>query len=377
MLLLLLTACVCKTYAQNLIANGDFQDRNICIEFRSYCAPEAWFRVPLMAVTTGMGTAGFFKGNRYEGIVMENVQKPILFRSFIYTRILCHLDSGKVYQFRSSFRTSDHNFDHVDVLLLPFEPNRYKQYLSLSKQHFTITPKQKTFNLPDNWIQYLFEFTATGKEQYLAIGNFSADTLPAKRDPRQDPNVIYDVSNISLVPAIERPGIGCPEWQANKERLYMNNSRHTPNNYLDEEEEAKLNDPGLPKKDTPAALPKPIPVINDTLVIPDVLFRFNSSELNPQFAYRLDTLIEKIKTRSFKSIEVIGHTDSLGTNAFNLDLSSRRAETVKHYLIAQLHYAPAAITTKGMAASIPVATNKTPGGRQRNRRVEIVLHHSS
>ncbi len=373
MLLLLFALCVCNSHAQNLLANGTFEDRNICIEYHSGCAPEAWFRVPLSAVTAGMGTAGFFRGNRYESLVMENVHRPFGSRSFIYSKLLCHLDSGRVYQFRSSFRTDDYAFDHVDVLMLPFEPNRNKQQLGVSKQKFTITSKQKILDHPDNWMEYLFEFTATGKEIYIAIGNFSKEVLPVKWDPRHDPNIIYDIDDISLLPS-DSSIAACPEWKANKARLYLNNSRHTPNNFLDEEEEVKAIEPAAPPKDTPVAIPpKPAPVINDTLVIPDVLFRFNSSELNPQFAYRLDTLIGKIKTRSFKSIEVIGHTDSLGTHAFNLDLSARRSETVKSYLINRLKYAPGAIITKGMAATIPVATNKTADGRQKNRRVEIVL----
>lgn len=373
MLLLLVMTCVYQTQAQNLLANGNFEDRNICLEFRSGCAPEAWFRVPLSAVTNSMGTAGFFKGNRYESIVMENTSRPLLFRSFIYTRLLCHLDSGRVYQFRASFNTEDDPFDHVDVILLPFEPNRNKQYLALSKQKFTITSRQKMLDHPDNWMEYLVEFTANGKEQYLVIGNFAKEVLPIKHDPAKDVNIIYGVDDVSLVPA--DPGLAiCPEWKANKARLYMNNMRHTPNNFLDEEDSVKMDDPETIKIVPPVSPPiTPLPVVNDTLVIPDVLFRFNSSELNPQFAYRLDTLVNKIKTRSFKSMEIIGHTDSFGTHAFNIDLSARRATTVKNYLAAKLQYAKAAITTKGMAETIPVATNKTAAGRQMNRRVEIVL----
>lgn len=366
-----LLACVAKTHAQNLLANGSFEDRNICIEFRSACAPEAWFRVPLSPVTSSTGTAGFFKGNRYESLVMEILQSPFVSRSFIYTRLLCKLEPGRVYQFRSSFRTVDNEFDHVDVLMLPFEPNRNKQHLSLMKQKFTITGKHKLADRPNDWADYLFEFTATGKELYLAIGNFSKDTLPVRKQLRgQDPPVVYDIDNVSLLPADSTIG-ACPEWKANTTRLYQNNSRHTINNYLDDEEEIKMAD--LEESPKPTPVMPVVAIVNDTLVIPDVLFRFNSSELNPQFTGRLDTLINKIRTRSFKSMEVTGHTDSLGTNALNQSLSLHRAETVKNYLAAKLSYAPASITAIGKAASIPIATNKTATGRQKNRRVEIVL----
>jgi outer membrane protein OmpA-like peptidoglycan-associated protein len=115
------------------------------------------------------------------------------------------------------------------------------------------------------------------------------------------------------------------------------------------------------------------PVVNDTFIVPDVLFKFDKSELKPAFANRLDTLIDKIKTKTFKRIEILGHTDSLGNDAYNKNLSVSRAETVKKYLIDRLHYDPATIVTKGFAATIPVTSNATSAGRQRNRRVEIVL----
>ena len=377
LLVLLFSLCVWKTQAQNLLANGNFEDRNICTEFRSGCAPEAWFRFPLSAVTASMGTAGFFRGNRFESIVIENLQHAFTLRSFLYTRILCPLDSGKIYRFRSSFRAdSRFGFEHVDILLLPFEPYRNKQKLAQAKQKFTITEKQKLSNGQNDWdwSAFGFEFMATGKERYLVIGNFSKDPLPGKYKMGQDVNVIYDLDDVSLSSVEDSAHDGCKELSANTALLYINNSRHTPFNYLDEEPEVS----DIPAKDslmiiTASPPTKPKPEINDTLVIPDVLFRFNSSELNPVFSGRLDSLITQIKSRHFKNIEVIGHTDSLGTSSFNQSLSIHRAETVKNYLIAQLESLPSSITTKGMGATIPVSSNRTSVGRQKNRRVEIVL----
>jgi OOP family OmpA-OmpF porin len=117
----------------------------------------------------------------------------------------------------------------------------------------------------------------------------------------------------------------------------------------------------------------PSRIVNDTLVIPDVLFKFDKKELNPLFAGRLDSLIDKIKNKTFKRIEVLGHTDSLGNDSYNQRLSLSRAETVKKYLMDHLHYTADIIITKAFAATIPVSTNTTSSGRQKNRRVEIVL----
>jgi outer membrane protein OmpA-like peptidoglycan-associated protein len=371
LLLLLFSFCICKSYAQNLLANGSFEDRNICLEYHTGCAPEAWFRVPLSAVTASGGTAGYLMGNRFESLVMENISHPLLFRSFIYTRLLCALEKGKVYRFRASCRTEETGFDHVDVIMLPFEPYRNKRQLAIAKEKFTITPQQQVRELAGNWIEYLYEFTATGDERYLVIGNFSKEILPVKKEQRYLINVIYDIDNISLSPADSTLTI-CPEWKANKTKLYQNNLRHTAFNYLDDEDEISVTEP--PQKNTPIAVMPSIPVVNDTLVVPDVLFKFDKTELNPAFAGRLDTLISKIKSRVFKRIEVLGHTDSLGTDAYNQRLSLNRAITVKKYLIDQLHYPEDKIVAKSFAATLPVSTNRTKEGRQRNRRVEIVLN---
>ncbi|MDB5210688.1 MAG: ompA family protein, partial [Sediminibacterium sp.] len=117
----------------------------------------------------------------------------------------------------------------------------------------------------------------------------------------------------------------------------------------------------------------PPPVVNDTLVIPDVLFKFDEKELKPEFAGKLDSLIDKIKNKTFKRIEILGHTDSLGNDQYNQRLSLGRAETVKKYLMNHLHYSADIIVTKAFAATVPVSSNATSAGRQKNRRVEIVL----
>jgi len=374
LLLWLLLLCFTKTSAQNLLANGNFEDRNICTEFHAGCAPEAWFRIPLEAVSTGKGTAGFFFGNHHESIVMENVMHPAIFRSYIYTRLLCRLEKDKEYVFTAFFRTGNEPFDHVDILWLDFEPFRFQDRITKSKQRITLTPQQKINDHSDGWKEYQLSFTATGDEKYLLIGNLAKETLTSK----QRPFIIYDIDNVVLKPADASIG-ACPERDINQKKLYLNNYRHTPNKFLDDDEQLP---PPKPKpeihKDSVIPVPATVatvlpPVVNDTLVIPDVLFKFDRSELNPAFAGRLDTLISKIKNKSFKRIEVLGHTDSFGTDEYNLQLSLNRAETVKKYLMERLNYAADNIITKAFASAMPVSSNATAAGRQKNRRVELVL----
>jgi outer membrane protein OmpA-like peptidoglycan-associated protein len=71
-------------------------------------------------------------------------------------------------------------------------------------------------------------------------------------------------------------------------------------------------------------------------------------------------------------LQVEGHTDSIGSDDYNQQLSEARAEAVRQYLIQQGIAAPQ-ITARGMGKTEPIATNDTPEGRQQNRRVELVL----
>ncbi len=363
--------------AQNLIANGSFEDRNTCIEFRAICAPEAWFRIPLDAVSANKGTAGFLIGNHHENIVMENLARPGIYRSYLYTRLLCPLTKGKEYIFSASFKTPDDQpFAHVDLLWIDFEPFHFQDRISKAKERSHITSENKTQDQPGGWKDYSIRFTATGEEKYLLIGNMGRETFPGKA---QKQLIIYAIDNVNLSPVIPTTK-SCDESWSNKQALYQLNYRHTPGKFVDEiDEPTPQSKPEIPKDTAPVIVkppvvaPVPPPAVNDTLVIPDVLFRFDKKELKPEFAGKLDSLIDKIRNKTFKRIEILGHTDSLGNDQYNQRLSLSRAETVKKYLMDHLHYSADIIITKAFAATIPVSTNTTSAGRQKNRRVEIVL----
>ncbi len=376
LLLLLMMACIENLHAQSLLSNGSFEDRNTCAEFHVKCAPAGWFRIPLDAVSANRGTAGFLIGDHHENMVMENVIHPGIYRTYLYTRLLCPLEKDREYIFTASFRTPENQaISHVDLLWLGFEPFHFQTKITGSKQRNEITKDHKTGDQALGWKEYSIHFTATGEEQYLMIGNLSKDVFPGKTKQRS--LIVYEIDNVKLLPA-DTSVKSCREIDENRQALYLHNYRHTPGKFVDEEDNPpKKPQPDIPKETVmPVIVPAPVvipPVVNDTLVIPDVLFKFDKSELNPVFANKLDSLVDKIKNKTFRQIEILGHTDSLGNNAYNQRLSLSRAETVKNYLINRLHYASDIIVTKAFAATIPISTNTTSTGRQKNRRVEIVL----
>jgi outer membrane protein OmpA-like peptidoglycan-associated protein len=105
----------------------------------------------------------------------------------------------------------------------------------------------------------------------------------------------------------------------------------------------------------------------------DVLFDFDRAELRPQGREELDKIIGQLQDNPSYQVTLVGHTDSIGTERYNMDLSRRRAMTVRDYLVDN-GVAPERITTEWRGESEPVATNRTREGRQLNRRVEIYLN---
>jgi outer membrane protein OmpA-like peptidoglycan-associated protein len=105
----------------------------------------------------------------------------------------------------------------------------------------------------------------------------------------------------------------------------------------------------------------------------EVLFASGKSELMPGAEAKLDQVATALTQQGQDAhIVVEGYTDSKGSDTFNLDLSTRRAETVRTYLSA--HGVPHdRITARGMGEATPIANNKTAEGRANNRRVEIVV----
>jgi OOP family OmpA-OmpF porin len=102
----------------------------------------------------------------------------------------------------------------------------------------------------------------------------------------------------------------------------------------------------------------------------DAFFDFDKSVLKPEGRAKLTDLVEKIRGVNLEVIIAVGHTDSIGSVAYNQRLSVRRAEAVKAFLVSK-GIERNRVYTEGKGKSQPVADNKTKEGRAKNRRVEI------
>jgi outer membrane protein OmpA-like peptidoglycan-associated protein len=102
-----------------------------------------------------------------------------------------------------------------------------------------------------------------------------------------------------------------------------------------------------------------------------IYFDFASDHLKPESTPVLEEIAGVLRDNPEWSLTVNGHTDNIGGDIYNLDLSKRRAAAVKQALITQYHITSVRLSTDGFGASRPVDTNDTLAGRARNRRVEL------
>lgn len=109
-----------------------------------------------------------------------------------------------------------------------------------------------------------------------------------------------------------------------------------------------------------------------TIDLEGVHFEFDKAVLRPESKATLDAAVKILKEHPQLNVEVAGHTDAVGAEAYNLDLSKRRARAVFDYLVAN-GIDSDRLTTNGYGESRPIATNDTAEGRALNRRTELVI----
>ena len=131
--------------------------------------------------------------------------------------------------------------------------------------------------------------------------------------------------------------------------------------------------PAAPPAAAPAPAPAPVPVapVSEKVTFAaDAFFDFDKSVLKPEGKAKLDDLVGKMGAINLEVIIAVGHTDGVGSDAYNQKLSVRRSEAVKAYLTSK-GVEKNRVYTEGKGEKQPVADNKTTEGRAKNRRVEI------
>jgi OOP family OmpA-OmpF porin len=122
------------------------------------------------------------------------------------------------------------------------------------------------------------------------------------------------------------------------------------------------------KNDRPAGLEKKISMQLN------INFNVNSVTIRSTDLDQLKQMAELMKTYPDTTALIEGHTDNRGAASRNLDISQRRAQSIKKYFTDTFGISPERITVEGFGETRPIATNETPEGRRKNRRVVVILH---
>lgn len=350
----------CTARSQDLIANGRFEDVNICSERNAPCSPSAW--------TSALDYAGWGYPQALLGInesrcvycLVKDTQKPEQ-RMYWQTELVYPMEAGIRYHI--SFWVQPYNTEFYGNLV-QVALGREKLHLK-GLQPAGITPTiAVTVNdtrgrVKKGWIHFSLDYQARGGEKWMVLGNFFPDSVgqgQAQKASNKNGQVLYLLDNISVTPGKNAQKPDAQTYAASLKAIYNDRARHE----------------GLEKTDTviiTTAAPLPI---SDTLSFSDVLFHVNSYELQPMFIDSLQQVLPALAAPSVRQIIVNGHTDNSGSEALNATLSLNRANAIAGFL-KDNGIAAGRISTNGFGNTQPVAGNDTEEGKRKNRRVEIII----
>lgn len=348
-------------YAQNLVANGSFENYSTCPG--SYSRNPAEFRVDSWrSLTFGSpdyfntcsageaavpynwaGVSDAFDGYGYAGIYTY-MNYPKEYREYLHTKLTEPLLKDSLYHITFRYKLSSYSkyaIDRIGVLLSDTlatlhhdRPLKIEPTVSFVKDS-ALTPETGTWELA------VTEYKARGNEKFLTIGNFAGDT---------------DTHSYLI------------QFRPAQEEMLA----HSAYYYIDDVQVV----PGFVKSGAVDELPVFVggdAQLNTTYLLENIQFEFNSYSLLPHSYYDLDRVVDYLKQHPDISVELSGHTDSVGDDAYNMKLSSDRAHSAADYLTSK-GISKGRISAKGYGEERPLAEGGNEQVHEINRRVEIKFY---
>ena len=349
-------------FSQQLILNGSFEDENICTEFTVNCAPEAW-------ISSSDGFSNYFKdANRaYKGSHCMALQaghrsKPFQ-RTFIRTQLVCALRKGAKYQINLAVKSFHPILDSLALVFTNEDPLLDYQVLHKRIPSIYLGKTALNDNRDSSWRIVELNYTASGHEKFLFLGNFSKRDITGQTGIEKEANFFAFIDEITMVPDDPHEKL-CDGWKKVETELYQQDDRHE---FLRRKIKVWRTAPPV------IQLERNFKLTRDSVVLPDVLFAIEKSTLQPAAKLKLDSFCKYINSVIVDSIVVEGHTDNTGAADANRKLSLDRAGAVADWLI-QCKTAQTIVIKRGWGSSKPVADNNNSSGRQMNRRVDIIFY---
>jgi len=354
------------SFSQNLLLNGNFEEENICTEYKVNCAPEAW-------LTNDDVFNNYFKdaGRAYEGFHCMSLEaghvKKYYKRTFIRSQLLCGLKKENKYRIEFYIKSRYPILDSIGVLFSADDFLFDRRPLQAVQPSFYVGEVNKQIKNDSSWQKISFDYSAKGGESFITIGNFSKRDITGGAGKSIEPHFFVFIDAVSLVPVSANESL-CDDWQSTMADIYDQDERHE----------------FLRRKVIANRRHEPVPGVRearkvawiDTLVLQEVLFETGRAELQRESYLLLDSFCRRATGGKIDSVVVEGHTDSRGTEEMNSRLSSDRVQTVLNYFASRTFVRPNRIFARAWGESKPVADNHTSKGRQRNRRVVVFVYIS-
>ncbi|HET6253107.1 MAG TPA: OmpA family protein [Puia sp.] len=353
--------------------NPSFEDINICSEYNQPCSPSAWFYLSRRLTTGYFPRYPSATGSRHLQIVA--VSRLTANRQYWETMLLCPLQAGEHYSVslkiaspRNSTQLSTTSPNLRDIGMWFTTRFVFVQGDSLLQPRSYLSFTGATIrDLKNGWFEIKKDFVPATTATILIVGNFNRVSNADIMDQRNNPNATIDilVDDLSVMPV---KGTICSGYQKTKDSLYAILRRHSNNLPPNTIPNATDTPPDTTENntiDTPrsSSLQQP----PDTIIIHNIQFDFDRYLVqNPDTLQRYQRLLTR---PGIKKIQVVGYTDDVGSEAYNLDLSQKRASEVARLLTSKFDIPPALIQAEGRGISKSYPT------RELNRRVEIYIFH--
>ncbi len=268
--------------------------------------------------------------------------------------------------------------------LAPAELHKAKEALDMAESSFKKDPtSSQTKDLA-----YVAERKAINAEALASIASQKGSAAEANKDYQATQGVIMKHTKEDLAQSQKEQAEAATAAAAAKQQAQLDSEKRaadlaavTAADKLAVEQQARL-DADKRAADAQAELAK-VAVVKEEprgLVITlsgSVVFASNQATLLPEAKSRLNQVAESLmSTNKNRKLIVEGHTDSQGSAAYNRELSQRRAESVRSYLISR-GYPAELIEARGIGEDRPIADNASPEGRANNRRVEIIVQREA
>ncbi|MEY8849550.1 OmpA family protein [Psychroserpens sp. XS_ASV72] len=355
---LLIIVSVQLTFSQNLVENSSFEEKKSCPEIIGgfnhkvihWSTPNFGSTDYFNTCSETVGNINFFgeqkpkSGNGFAGMY---VMAPENYREYLQGTLSSPLTLGNKYTitfYLSLAENCSHAIKDIGVLFLD-EPLKQSsdEYINLNKvlsdvpkSYFVLINSQNFYVEKANWEKITFEYEAKGFETNFVIGNFDRNSKISKIKVQntKDPDAsYYYIDDVSIEP-LQSKMTSITETQITENDQILENDK--------------------------------------VYILQNVLFDFDKHMLLESSKSELDQLYNYLNANKRLKIEIYGHTDDVGIQKRNDELSLLRAKEVALYLISK-GLRPERITATGYGNRFPVASNKTDEGRALNRRVEFKL----